>query len=175
VAPVLQDLGRRFEVERTSLKPFPTCRFTHAPTAALQGILRRSPAAPGDLDQVEARVTSAAFAEVCEPLEAKRQPQTRVHAQFSLPHAPACIAHHGTVALADLTEDAVRRPELLALADRVRCLADPALDGRRGEKIGEAEVQAWRRDGSKRSARALPPGGPDRPLTTADRLARPRA
>ena len=174
MAPVLQDLGRRFEVERTSLKPFPTCRFTHAPAAALQGILRRSPAAPGDLDQVEARVTSAAFAEVCEPLEAKRQPQTRVHAQFSLPHAPACIAHHGTVALADLTEDAVRRPELLALADRVRCLADPALGGRRGEKIGEAEVQAWRRDGSKRSVRALLPGGSDRSLTTADCLAWPR-
>ncbi len=174
LAPVVQDLGRRFEVERTSLKPFPTCRFTHAPAAALQDILRLHPSTPGEIDQIEARITSAGFAEVCEPLEAKRRPRNRVHAQFSLPYALACIAHHGTVTLADLAEEAVGRPELLALAARVRCQADPALDRRWGEKIGEAEVRLRRRDGSTGSARALPPGGPDRPLASADRLAKVR-
>jgi 2-methylcitrate dehydratase PrpD len=174
LTPVLRDLGRRFEVERTSLKPFPTCRFTHAPAAALQDILRRHRVAPRDIEQIEARVTGAAFAEVCEPLETKSQPQSRVYAQFSLPYALACIAHHGTVTLADLAEDAVRRPELLALAARVRCLADPALDGRWGERIGEAEVRVWRRDGSTVGAHALPPGGPDRPLAPAERLAKVR-
>jgi 2-methylcitrate dehydratase PrpD len=172
--PVLQGLGRRFAVERTSLKPFPTCRFTHAPAAALQDILRLHRVAPGDIDQIEVRVTGAAFAEVCEPLETKRRPRSRVHAQFSLPYALACIAHHGTVALADLVEEAVRRPELLALADRVRCLADPALDRRWGEKIGEAEVCVRRADGSVVGAHALPPGGPDRPLALAERLAKVR-
>jgi 2-methylcitrate dehydratase PrpD len=174
LVPVLQDLGRRFEVERTSLKPFPTCRFTHAPAAALQDLLHHHGLAAADLEQIIARVTGAAFAEVCEPLEAKRRPRSRVHAQFSLPYVLACIAHHGTVALADLTEDAVHRPELLALAARVRCQADPALDGRGGGKIGEAEVQVRLRDGKTLRACALPPGGPTRPLTTPERLAKVR-
>jgi 2-methylcitrate dehydratase PrpD len=174
VGPVLRDLGRRFEIERTSLKPFPTCRFTHAPAAALQEILRHKPAAAAAIERIEARVTGAAFAEVCEPPETKRQPQGAVHAQFSLPYALACIVHHGTIALADLTEDAVRRPELLALAARVHCLADPVLDGRWGRRIGEAEVQLWHHDGETLSARALPPGGPDRPLGPAEHRAKVR-
>jgi 2-methylcitrate dehydratase PrpD len=33
-APVLDSPGKRFEVARCSLKPYPTCRFTHAPAAA---------------------------------------------------------------------------------------------------------------------------------------------
>jgi 2-methylcitrate dehydratase PrpD len=171
-APVLTGLGQRFEVERTSLKPFPTCRFTHAPAAALQDLMEKEGLRPGDLATIEARVTSAAFAEVCEPPPQKLRPASRVHAQFSLPYALACVADHGTIRLADLTESAIRRPEVLALAGRVCCLRDPDLEAVWGGKIGEAEVRVQTRDGATRKARALPPGGPLRPMSEADRLAK---
>lgn len=171
-APVLAGLGQHFEVERTSLKPFPTCRFTHAPAAALQYLMQTGGLRPGDLATIEARITGAAFAEVCEPLPQKLRPATRVHAQFSLPYALACIADHGTIHLADLAESAIRRPDVLALAERVRCVRDPDLEAVWGGKIGEAEVRVQTRDGATRKARALPPGGPRRPLSEADRLAK---
>lgn len=159
-APVLAALGHRFEIERTSLKPFPTCRFTHAPAAALQELMREHRLQAAEMETIEARVTGAAFAEVCEPLGDKVRPKTPVHAQFSLPYALACVAHHGTVALADLTEQGIRRDEVLALADRVRCGMDPALEARWGEKIGEAEVRSARApERSSRRARFLQ-GGP---------------
>jgi 2-methylcitrate dehydratase PrpD len=173
-SPVLRGLGHVFEVERTSLKPYPTCRFTHAPAAALQDVLRGQGLGPKPIDEIEARVTGAAFAEVCEPLDAKTRPESRVHAQFSLPYTLACIAHHGAVRLEDLTDEAARRPALLALAERVRCLRDPALDARWGETIGEAEVRVRWRDGRIQTARSLPPGGPGRPLAEAERLAKVR-
>jgi len=174
LSPVLDRLGERFEVEQSSLKGSPTCRFTHAPAAALQEVMRRRGLGPGDLEAVEARVTGAAFAEVCEPPEVKVRPASRVHAQFSLPYALACIAHHGAVRLEDLTDEAIRRPALLALAARVRCVRDPGLDARWGGTIGEAEVRVRCRDGAVLTARSLPPGGPERPLAEAERLAKVR-
>jgi 2-methylcitrate dehydratase PrpD len=171
-APVLRDLGQRFEVERTSLKPFPTCRFTHAPAAALRDLMEKERVRPEDIAGVEARVTSAAFAEVCEPLPQKVRPKSPVHAQFSLPYALACVADHGIIGLADLTEAAIRRPEVLALAERVGCVRDPDLEAAWGGKIGEAEVRVQTREGSMRAARSLPPGGPGRPMAEGDRLAK---
>jgi 2-methylcitrate dehydratase PrpD len=170
--PVLRDLGQRFEVERTSLKPFPTCRFTHAPAAALQDLIQKDRLRPEDLVGVEPRITSAAIAEVCEPLPQKVRPESRVHAQFSLPYALACVADHGTISLADLTESAIRRPEVLALAGRVRCVRDAELEAAWGGKIGEAEVRVQTRDGTTRVARSLPPGGPGRPMAEMERLSK---
>ncbi len=173
--PVLRDLGQRFEVERTSLKPFPTCRFTHAPAAALQDLMEKYRLRPGDLAEIEARVTGAAFAEVCEPLPQKVRPESRVVAQFSLPYALACVAHHGTLTLADLTEKAIRRPEVLGLCERVRSVRDPELEAVWGEKVGEAEVRVQMRDGVTRAARSLPPGGPRHPMAEAEHLAKVKA
>jgi 2-methylcitrate dehydratase PrpD len=127
---------------------------------------------PGDLAAIEARVTSAAFAEVCEPLPQKPRPASRVHAQFSLPYALACIADHRTIQLTDLTESAIRPPEVLALAERVCCVRNPDLEAVWGGKIGEAEVRVQTRDDTTRKARAFPPGGPRRPMSEADRLAK---
>lgn len=173
-APVLDALGHRFEIEGTSLKPLPTCRFTHAPAAALQEVMREHQLQGADLEVIEARVTAAALAEVCEPLSDKVEPKTRVHAQFSLPYALACVAHHGTVRLEDLTEEGIRREEVLALAQRVQCLRDPGLEVRWGEKIGEAEVRVRTRNGATVVARALPPGGPERPMSASERVAKAR-
>lgn len=171
-APVLASLGRSFEVERTSLKPFPTCRFTHAPIAALQEILKERALPPSDIQRIEARVTGAAYAEVCEPLREKVRPRSRVHAQFSLPYALACVADHGTVTLADLTEEGIRREAVLTLAERVRCVRDRDLEAKWGKGIGEAEVRLWTRDGAGAAGRALPPGGPERPMSAADLTAK---
>jgi 2-methylcitrate dehydratase PrpD len=162
---VLDRLGERFEVQRTSLKPFPTCRFTHAPAPALQELLAEQQLRAPDISRIEARITSAAFAEACEPLAEKVRPRSPALAQISLPYALACVADHGTVTLADLTEEGIRREQVLALAERVLCVRDPALEPRWGERIGEAEVRLVRRDGGVVAGRALPPGGPERPMT----------
>lgn len=170
--PVLESLGQRFEVERTSLKPFPTCRFTHAPIAALQEILRDRALPTSDIEQIEARLTAAAYAEVCEPPEEKVRPASRVHAQFSLPFALACVAEHGTVGLADLSDEGIRREEVLVLADRVRPVKDADLQARWGQKIGEAEVRVRTREGAVVAGRALPPGRPEQPIADADLFAK---
>lgn len=75
------------------------------------------------------------------------------------------------VAVADLTEEANRREDLLALAGRVRCVRGPELETRWGEKIGEAEVRIRTREGLAIGARALPPGGPGCPMEDSDRKA----
>ena len=59
-----------------------------------------------------------------------------------------------------------------SIPERVRCVRDPDLEAVWGGKIGEAEVRVQTRDGATRKARALPPGGPRRPLSEADRLAK---
>jgi 2-methylcitrate dehydratase PrpD len=123
---------------------------------------------PSDLLRIEARITGAAFAEICEPVANKRRPQCPTHAQFSLPYALACVADHGTVTLADISEEGIRQEGVLALAERVHCVRDLELESRWGEKIGEAEVRVETRDGATFVARSLPPGALGRPMEEAD-------
>jgi 2-methylcitrate dehydratase PrpD len=63
---------------------------------------------------------------VCEPVANKRRPANGYDAQFSIPFAVAAALRRGRFTLAELEPDALKDPEILALADRVAYEIDPA-------------------------------------------------
>ena len=72
----------------------------------------------------------------------------------------------GRAGLAEFTDDAVRDPEVLALARRVHYELDPAIDYPR-QFVGDVEIVLG--DGRVvRERQDRPRGGPDAPLTRQD-------
>ena len=125
--PVLADLGRRFEVDRVSIKPYPCCKLTHTGIAAAVEATRQHDFSFDDIDYVEVTVNNhSSFDVVCEP-RGRAERKTRalagagaiVAAQFSMPYVVATALVRGTVTLEDFRPSHVAYLLVLSVMDRV--------------------------------------------------------
>ena len=119
VSSVVDDLGGHWEFPRASLKLFPACHQSHAFFNAAIGIAREHDIDAGDIDSIRVRVGEHAVALVCEPLAAKRKPDSSYAAQFSLPYGVACCLTRGRFGLTELDERSFTDEALVALAHKV--------------------------------------------------------
>jgi len=135
-------LGSQWEVQRTSLKPFPSGRATHG---ALDG-LQRLQAAHGfsidDVEAVEIDVPPMVFG-----LVGRRPSPT-----MSIGASRLCLAYlvpnllrDGTISLDTYREDRVRNPEILAWSERVAISPDGNPDP---NAFDPQDVRVRLRDGS---------------------------
>lgn len=164
---IVGDLGSRWEVAGASVKPYPVCRITHntigATLAAAVG--------PDEVDRIVVHVNSQeSWDEVVDPLERRRAPTSPMDAQFSLPFIVATAATHGSVTLADLSEEAIRDPRVLAMAERVEPVLDPGFESATGRMIPmPVTVDVHRRDGTVVTRTSVHPlGHPENPLDWAE-------
>jgi 2-methylcitrate dehydratase PrpD len=127
---ITAELGRRFEGERVSIKPWPSARETHATIRAVLELRAMHAVAPADVAEVRLHVGQTNL-EFCEPAAARRRPQGRMDALSSLPYAVAVALAHGSMPLSAYTADGLQDPTVLALAERVSWQLDEArsLDG----------------------------------------------
>lgn len=134
---LLDGLGTRFWGTRVSYKPWPSCRGTHS---FVEGALRlRDQARVGDI----ARITlwgAPVNTMLAEPLDQKRRPTEAINAKFSLPFTVASAFVHGELSLGSFTDVAMRDPRVLALAERIDFVADPAKDVPEAMTHGEIAV-----------------------------------
>ena len=63
-----------------------------------------------------------------EPLADKQTPLSSYGAKFSLPYSIAVMLVHGRAGLEEFTDSAIRNPEVLRLAAKVRYEIDPTID-----------------------------------------------
>ena len=80
---------------------------------------------PHSIDAIEVATYSGALR-----LANRPRPQSFTDIQFSIPYCLALLAIDGPEALLPLTEAAVDRPEIVALAEKVSLNLDPVLDAR---------------------------------------------
>jgi 2-methylcitrate dehydratase PrpD len=98
-----------------------------------------------------------------EPLEAKRRPRLSIDGKYSIPFTTAVMMLRGNVSLRDYTEEGLRDPAVLAMADRVSYRDDPdAILPIGGQSaLSRPTVEIRTRDG--RVLRAMPDGVPGDP------------
>ncbi|HVL80566.1 MAG TPA: MmgE/PrpD family protein [Actinomycetota bacterium] len=106
------DLGSRWDMLATSMKPYPACQLVLAPLDALRTLL------PLPDDDLVFRVPPGAVEIVCEPAAQKARPRTPYEARFSLPFCAAVLATDGELTVDSL--ERLDRPEVAELAGRVR-------------------------------------------------------
>jgi 2-methylcitrate dehydratase PrpD len=131
---VVADLGEHWELPGIFFKPYPCNHFTHAGIdAALR--LRANGVDPSRIAEIELGVASPVLRTIAQPPEEKARPRSGYHAAFSGPYtvAAALLADGSPgnglgLGHDDFTDDAAADDERLALAAKVRCVADARCD-----------------------------------------------
>jgi 2-methylcitrate dehydratase PrpD len=161
---VVGELGERWEVERITIKPYPSCQLMHVTLDAVKTVLDRIPDA-ASVKQITASVHPDSAPTVCEPAEVKVRPRSSYDAKFSLPWSVAALITDRTIGVETYELDSIARPEVAELSARVVSqVEDLSGGGVAADAPGLVEIELL--DGTVlhgEVARSL--GGPDQPLT----------
>lgn len=130
------DLGGRWRILEQYFKPQAICRWAQP---AVEAVLHLQRLGRFDLSRVrEVRVHS--FHEAVRLTV--RRPANTEEAQYSLPYPVAAALTHGRLGPSALLEPALTDTRILALADRVALIEDPALSARfPEERIARVEIE----------------------------------
>ena len=171
-AQITADLGKVWRMERIAFKPFACGTMAHpfidcAIRLAGQGV------DPGEIDSILCRVGEGTVHRLWEPIGEKRRPSTPYSAKFSVPFCVAVGFIDRAAGLGQFTEERIRDPRVLALAEKVSYEIDPNDEYPRNYT---GHVIARLRDGTAREARQPHlRGGAREPLTRAALRAKFRA
>jgi 2-methylcitrate dehydratase PrpD len=129
-AALLGELGERNEITNSSLKPYPTCKYTHHAISTTLRLVEEHGLTAGQVKGVTVATntmgaTQCGFDATGAP---KTAPETPGAAKFSIPFTVAAAIARRRVTLAEFTDESIRDPALLALAATVQTRIDPAKD-----------------------------------------------
>jgi 2-methylcitrate dehydratase PrpD len=156
------DLGERFVMLHShTFKVWPACAGTRPPVA---GILQLRDEHNLTAEQIESILISIPPRQnmlLWDPIESKRRPPSSIDAKYSIPFTVAIAAQTGGVTLRDYTDEALVAPDVLAMAQRVSYVIDPA--------ITKTAVEIKDRSGAtyKKTVIAIP-GDPRNPVSQPD-------
>lgn len=156
-------LGETWQTLGIALKPYPCCHFIHAFVDAAIELRGQF-----DLEQVEridCPLTPDLHKMVAEPRADCIRPAIPYRALFSVQYVVALALARGKVDLAAFYDMPLDAPDVLAVADKTYCVADPTSDF---PKHFPGEVVAHLKDGRIfRSRKPASLGTPDVPLSRA--------
>ncbi len=163
-AAVLDNLGERFELEKTLFKKYPSCGLTLGPTEVILTLMGEAGFKAEDIDRVEVTVPPYAYKLVGHPFQPGSNP--RVNAQFNIGYCVASALIRGDSTLRYFEANAVRDPDVAALARRVHVISDPGLDERGHTAL---DMRVLTRDGRSFFKQTdIAPGFPGNPLKARD-------
>lgn len=120
---VVDGLGERWETPNLAFKPYPSCHLTHGCVDAARDL---RPELDGQgIAAVRCEVAEGMVPMICEPWAAKQAPRGEYAAKFSLAYCVAVMLLTGELTVADFDDDAIARPEVLALTARTEYGVDP--------------------------------------------------
>lgn len=121
-------LGSDWRLNRMMFKKYPSCGATQGLTELTLAITREHALGADDVRGVEVRLNPYCHRLVGHPFEMGDNP--RVNAQFSVQYCVANALVRGDSQLAHFRPEQVADARVLAVAQRVTAIADPALDAR---------------------------------------------
>jgi 2-methylcitrate dehydratase PrpD len=120
-----KDLGKTFEVDNLSLKPYPCCMCTHGAITGTLDLVKEHNIQPDDVEKVEVITSRYVNGLIGAPFEIRDNPQ--VDAQFSGPYTVAAAIIRGKFGIGEIQEDSIRDSQIMALAERVSCSVDDSI------------------------------------------------
>ncbi len=165
---VAGELGKRFEINKTLFKKYPSCGDTLASTQAMLDLVREKNITPDDITQIDIKVTPYVYKLVGNPFQIRDNP--RVDAQFNIQYCVANALLRKSSRLEHFEESSVRDPKIMDIVKKIKVAPDPILD-KRGETA--LEMQVFTRGGAVYSKSIdFPTGFPENPLTKEENLER---
>lgn len=168
VAPLWDDLGRRWRIREQYFKAYPVCRWAQP---AIEAALRLQREHDVPAEQI-ARVEVSTFYEGTRL--ATRCPQTTEEAQYSLPFPVAAALARGQIGAAEVTGAALHDPAILRLSREMTLIEDAAYSARFPAERW-AHVAFWLNDGTRLvSPPTAARGNPENPLSDDELAAKYR-
>ena len=121
------DLGTVWETMKIGMKPYPSCRYTHAPLDGLIAIAREEKLNADMIANVTIGLHRNGITLTGDPLPEKRRVRTIVDGQFSMPFTAAIALDQGSLGWDDYKR--IGDPKLDALCDRIDVVRDETLEG----------------------------------------------
>ncbi|PYO28221.1 MAG: hypothetical protein DMD86_16675 [Candidatus Rokuibacteriota bacterium] len=125
---LLTSLGRRWEIEQLTFKPYPCGSIAHPYMDCALRLRERHRIRPDEIALVRCRTAEGPVPRLWEPLAAKQRPVNGYASKFSLPYLLAVILVKGRATLAEFTDEAVHDEAVLRVAAKVSYEHDPTID-----------------------------------------------
>jgi 2-methylcitrate dehydratase PrpD len=122
----LQDLGTVFELMKTAVKPYPSCRYGHAGIDAALALRAELGLKAGEVESVTYGLSHAGMLLVGLPPEKKANPQNVVDGQFSGPFVLSAALSTG--AMGWDSYKLLNDPTIRALLPKVTCAHDDEIE-----------------------------------------------
>jgi 2-methylcitrate dehydratase PrpD len=162
---VTRDLGKDFEILRTSVKPHACCRYMQAPIDGLVDLATKHDIRPEKIARVEVAVLEAGWSLVYEPQARKYAPVTAVDAQFSMPFGAAVALSYRKAGLEQFSAANFRSPQIRSLMGKVVMTKDIRIE-KNFPAEWPARVIVQLNDGTEyESCIRHPKGDPENPLS----------
>jgi 2-methylcitrate dehydratase PrpD len=155
IAELTDGLGERWEIFRNGFKPYSCGLVTHPGIDAVRRLGTVHHVRPENVERIELAVHPLVL-----ELTGKTDPRTGLEGKFSIAFATAIALTEGTARPRQFTDETVRRPDVIALRDRVHPTADERLSHT------EAVAVATLRDGRTiREHVTAATGTPENPMS----------
>jgi 2-methylcitrate dehydratase PrpD len=162
---VLEGIGSRFQILRTSVKPHACCRYMQPPIDAVLKIVNENNLRPEQVKKIKVGVLRAGAPLIAEPIESKYNPQSIVDAQFSMPFGATVALLYGKAGLKEFQLSTIQSRPVREMMRKVECIVDPELD-RTFPKQWRATAEILTEDEKRYSTTVeYPKGDPENPLS----------
>lgn len=127
---IIRDLGKKFEMDKTLFKRYPSCGGTLATTDAILDLITEKNLHPEDVARIDIKVSPRVYRLVGQPFEVRNNP--KVDAQFSIQYCVANALFRKSSKLHHFDEPYVRDPRIMELTKNTHVSADPTLEDQEG-------------------------------------------
>jgi 2-methylcitrate dehydratase PrpD len=161
-----QELGRRFENDDVSLKPYPCGVVNHTAIDAALAIGKEHDLVPEEVAEITVFTGEGSYF-LCQPIESKRHPRNAVETQFSIPWSVGTAIAKKRASVWDYTQEAVGDPLTHKVTSKIKAEADPKLT--RPSMIEPTRIRV-KTTGGKEFMKQVdyPLGTPQKPFTRDD-------
>jgi 2-methylcitrate dehydratase PrpD len=141
-ARAVAGLGSIYETMKVGVKPYPSCRYTHAPLDGLIALKREMGLDPDDIRAVTVGLHQNGIVLTGAPIAEKRRPKSVVDGQFSMPFTAAVALAKGSFGWDDYA--LLGDPGIERIAARIDVRRDERLEGLRHPFGGIVRVETSR-------------------------------
>ena len=118
LSKALEGLGEKFETLNLGVKPYPSCRYSHAAIDGLLELKKEINFDVNDLEDVDVGLSETALNIIGYPIEEKQNPENVVDGQFSMPFCAALILRNGSFTWDDYKSN-LKNDDVLDLCKKV--------------------------------------------------------
>jgi 2-methylcitrate dehydratase PrpD len=147
LAPLTDELGQRFEVTNTSLKPYAACKFAHSAINATIDCVKEHDIRAEEIAEIDVGVNNPAYNFVCLPRKVKDNPKNPVDCQFSIPYCVATAAIKGRASMDDFGEEVIWQKDVRELLSMVKTRVDNEITMFDDRTCGGAKVKIRTKNG----------------------------